>query len=124
MYCKKCGKELPEDAAFCNSCGTAVSGAEAARAGGQPIIVNVSNVNTNQNNAGGYAAGYPYKSRWAAFFLCFFLGTLGIHRFYVGKMGTGIIWLFTLGLGGFGVLIDLIVILIGGFRDKAGYPLR
>ena len=38
------------------------------------------------------------KKLLPAFLLCFFLGSLGIHRFYVGKIGTGILWLITLGL--------------------------
>ena len=42
------------------------------------------------------------KSRMVALLLCFFLGTLGAHRFYVGKIGTGVVWLLTLG-GGFGI---------------------
>jgi TM2 domain-containing membrane protein YozV len=60
------------------------------------------------------------KSRIAALLLCFFLGYLGIHRFYVGKVGTGLIWLFTGGLFGIGAFIDFIVILVGSFRDKYG----
>ena len=52
--------------------------------------------------------------------LCFFLGGLGIHRFYVGKIGTGILMLIT--LGGFGIwtLIDFIIIIVGKFTDKEG----
>ena len=64
--------------------------------------------------------GKSKKSRLAALLLCFFLGGLGIHRFYVGKIGTGIIWLFTLGLLGIGALIDLILIAVGAFKDKEG----
>lgn len=64
--------------------------------------------------------GKSKKSRLAALLLCFFLGGLGIHRFYVGKIGTGIIWLLTLGLLGIGALIDLILIAVGTFKDKEG----
>lgn len=64
--------------------------------------------------------GLSDKSRGTAAVLCFFFGVLGIHRFYVGKIGTGILWILTLGLAGLGVLIDFIMILCGSFKDKYG----
>ena len=64
------------------------------------------------------------KNKWVAFLLCLFFGVLGIHRFYVGKVWTGLLWLFTLGLFGIGTLVDLILILIGVFKDKDGAPLK
>ena len=62
--------------------------------------------------------GKSIKNRWIALLLCFFLGAFGVHRFYVGKVGTGLLYLFTLGFFGIGILIDLIMILIGSFTDK------
>ena len=60
------------------------------------------------------------KSRTVALVLCIFLGGFGGHRFYAGKVGTGILWLFTLGLLGIGTFIDLIMIGVGSFKDKEG----
>ncbi|MBT4099997.1 MAG: TM2 domain-containing protein [Gemmatimonadetes bacterium] len=64
------------------------------------------------------------KSRLAAGLLCFFFGWLGVHRFYVGKIGTAILMVLT--FGGFGIwaTIDLIFIIVGSFRDVEGRPLR
>ena len=59
-----------------------------------------------------------------AILLCFFLGTFGAHRFYVGKIGTGILMLLTLGGLGFWVLIDFIMIVIGNFKDSEGRDLK
>ena len=58
-----------------------------------------------------------------AFLLCFFLGCFGAHRFYVGKIGTGILQLLTLGGLGIWALIDWIMIIIGAFTDKQGQKL-
>jgi TM2 domain-containing membrane protein YozV len=95
VYCRGCGKELHETAPLCPHCGAP-----------QP----------------------PYSASdrrlLPALLLCLFLGWLGAHRFYVGKVGTGILMICTFG-GFFGlwVLIDLIMILVGAFTDKNGEKL-
>ncbi|RCW48093.1 TM2 domain-containing protein [Paenibacillus prosopidis] len=60
------------------------------------------------------------KSFIAAILLCFFLGSIGIHRFYVGKIGTGILQIITFGGLGVWALIDFIMIVIGKFTDSEG----
>lgn len=52
--------------------------------------------------------------------LCFFLGGLGVHRFYTGKVGIGIIMLLTFGGLGIWIMIDFIIIATGNFKDKDG----
>ncbi len=52
--------------------------------------------------------------------LSLFLGGLGAHRFYVGKIGTGILQLITAGGCGIWTLIDIIMIISGKFEDKDG----
>jgi TM2 domain-containing membrane protein YozV len=56
--------------------------------------------------------------------LCFFFGVFGIHRFYVGKIGTGILQLITLGGLGIWALVDFIMIVVGSFTDKDGRKVK
>lgn len=60
------------------------------------------------------------KKGWFLAIMCWFFGALGVHRFLVGKVGTGILWIFTLGCFGIGVIVDFIMILCGTFTDKDG----
>ena len=56
--------------------------------------------------------------------LSIFLGSLGVHRFYVGKIGTGILQLITVGGCGIWTLIDIIMIVTGNFKDKDGNEIK
>ena len=63
----------------------------------------------------------PTENRWMpCLLLCFFLGPLGVHRFYTGHTAIGVIQLLTLGGCGIWVLVDFIMILTGSFKDSKG----
>ena len=66
------------------------------------------------------ASSTTSKDWLTLFLLTFFVGILGVHRFYTGKIGTGILMLIT--LGGFGIwfFVDIILVLTGQFTDKEG----
>jgi len=131
LFCKECLVEVNGKMYCKTDIGNVLREAkeEAAAARSASTVINLNNVNTNvnnnvNNNAGANAMNYPYKKKITALILCLFLGPLGIHRFYVGKTGTGLIWLLSGGLFGIGWLLDFIFIITGSFRDKAGYPLK
>ena len=63
------------------------------------------------------------KRRRTALLLCMFLGWMGAHHFYVGRRGTGRLYLFTSGLLFVGVIVDLVLILTDSFEDRSGRPL-
>ena len=99
------------DAVLCTSCGRQVEEIRQANAAQPQIVINNTNdnVNTNTNIIG--AMGARAKNKWTAFLLCLFLGYLGAHKFYEGKAGMGILYIFTFGLFGIGWFIDCIVLL-------------
>lgn len=102
-YCRSCGRQIVREAYVCVHCGVKVGGAL------DPLE----------------RALFPEQGKsWVvALLLAIFAGPFGLHRFYVGKIGTGILQLVT--FGGFGVwwIIDLIRIVIGSFDDDEGRPL-
>ena len=86
---------------------------------------------SHTTSSGGRAMNIPSserptspKSGGIALALCIFLGVFGLHRYYVGKIGTGVIWTFTAGVCGIGWIVDIFTIIGGGFYDKNGYVLR
>ena len=65
------------------------------------------------------------RKRLPALLLCLLLGPLGAHRFYVGKIGTGLLTILTVGgFCGIWPVIDLIMIIVGSFKDKEGRALE
>ena len=92
-YCHACSRVIDAMAVVCTSCGVM------------------------QLSAGEFATE---KRIVPAGLLCFFFGVFGVHRFYVGKTGTGLLQLFTLGGLGIWAMIDLIMIITGNFTDGDG----
>ena len=112
-FCQHCGGKIPQAAVVCTLCGCQV---ETIKQAEQPSIVinnsnNNVNTNTNINQNLATALGVRMRNKWVAFFLCLFLGYFGVHKFYEGRVGMGILYLFTAGLFGFGWFIDCIVLL-------------
>ena len=60
------------------------------------------------------------KNWFTTLLLCIFLGNFGVHRFYAGKIGTGILMLLTCGGCGIWTIVDLIMLIMGNFTDKDG----
>jgi hypothetical protein len=101
VYCTQCGSRMRPEDRYCHDCGWNV---ETDTPPPQPSRV----VNPSDRN------------RLAALLLAILLGWLGAHRFYVGKIGTGFAFLFTLGFLSIGVIYDLVLIATGEFRDAQG----
>lgn len=115
MYCSKCGKEIDNDAIICPLCGVATQNFNTVKNSQPQVVINNTNTNTNINKNSnvntGIEVGRKVKNKWIAILLCIFLGCFGAHKFYEGKNGMGILYLFTMGILGIGVIIDFIVLL-------------
>lgn len=78
-YCKYCGSQvMSEKDTFCSHCG-------------KHIEEDTNSININIENNVNSTTGKT-KNKWVAFFLCLFLGGIGAHKFYEGKVGLGIIY--------------------------------
>jgi len=95
MFCPSCAKEIKDGSKFCTGCGAPVSGKSA-----------------EQKESGGQ------KKFLTTLLLCIFVGILGVHRFYTGHIGKGVVQLLTFGVFGIWTLIDLIMIVTGKFKDS------
>ena len=139
MYCASCGSELKENSRFCEYCGTKMytdanqayesqSHSEQSKSGNASSTQYSSTIEINVKKPGqSYTPSSEYpvssKSRLITFLLWLFLGTIGAHYFYAGRIGMGILWLLTGGFFGIGLVIDIILILTGTFKDEYGKPI-
>lgn len=104
-FCQHCGQKIPKDAVICTYCGRQV---EELKNSQSQVIINNTNTNVNKNINQGYG---KTKNKWVALLLCIFLGFLGAHKFYEGKILLGIVYLFTCGLFGIGLIADFFSLL-------------
>ena len=126
MFCRNCGKELIGTPEICVGCGAKPlagnSFCQACSAPTDPLAEICIKCGARLTKA--EVVDVSQKSRLAVTLLAFFLGEFGAHRFYLGKIGTAIAMLFTLGGLGIWALIDFIIAFSGSMKDKEGKPIK
>ena len=139
MFCRNCGKELTGAPEFCMSCGARpMAGASfCLRCGAPTTPLTEICRKCGARVATKLAGDISSKLRLAATLLAGFLGTIGAHRFYIGKIGTAVvmlllgivgwatIWIFGFGLVllvavGIWAFVDFIMAVTGRMRDNEG----
>jgi hypothetical protein len=125
MFCRNCGNEVSEKAVMCVACGTPPKAGDkycynckADTTSNMEICMKCGVSLKRENTVDGEG-----KDWLTTVLLCFFLGVFGIHRFYTGHTGIGVVQLLTFGGCGIWALIDFIMILVGSFRDAKGHLL-
>lgn len=108
-YCKFCGSVIHRECVVCPECGRQV---ERLKVEEPQVIHQTYNSQNVYDHRTTVVAGGREKNKWISFLLCLMFGWFGFHKFYEGRVGMGILYLFTMGLFGIGVLIDLIAILL------------
>ncbi|MCK4895258.1 MAG: TM2 domain-containing protein [Candidatus Heimdallarchaeota archaeon] len=130
-FCQNCGSIIEEGIKFCANCGTSVSEKQpAAQPAAQPAQAYTpaqpyAPAPTYTPTQPGAQAGVSPLNRTVALLLCIFFGGIGVHKFYVGKVGTGIAYLLFswTGIPAFIAFIEIFIIANGTFRDDKGLPL-
>ncbi|MBU3157433.1 TM2 domain-containing protein [Clostridium estertheticum] len=102
MFCHNCNSQNDDGSNFCKICGI--------------NLLIQANMTQDRNISS--------KNWLLTLLLCIFFGAVGIHRFYVGKIGTGILMILTFGGFGIWVLVDLILIVTNAFTDENGLKLN
>lgn len=139
MKCNNCGAYIEEDSKFCQYCGSPNAGyvkppvqpvyQAKPQHSAQSAPVNVYVNETHYHEAAPKQhvvvnVAQSEKSRVVLLALWLLLGGFGIHKFYQGKIGMGILYLCTFGIFGLGLIVDFFSILFGTPRDKYGLPIR
>lgn len=104
-FCEFCGNKVAIDAVLCPKCGKQLEELKTETSNSNPQVV------INNSNTINGAYGRKQCDKWIALLLCIFLGVFGGHKFYEGKVGMGVLYLFTVGLFGIGLIVDFITIL-------------
>lgn len=104
-FCEFCGNKVAVEAVMCPKCGRQLEElkTEEGKSNPQIIINNPNKINT--------IGAKRQCNKLVALLLCIFLGVLGGHKFYEGKIGMGVLYIFTGGLFCIGVIVDFIIIL-------------
>jgi TM2 domain-containing membrane protein YozV len=71
-----------------------------------------------------YVTATSSKKKKTALIICALGGYIGLHYYYVGRIGMGLLYTFTVGFAGIGWIIDIIKIALGNFKDNTGVALR